>query len=179
MNEEGTITTLEHRIFKDKEGTSIDHTKRRPVIIICDDGNDFYYLTISSKKSKYDRNFIYNTDTKIDCSRSVDPKVAILDTPMRQYINYTKIYSKEVCFVNSYYNLEDREYLNLLIKVYNYHQKRNTPEFKKIELSLLNQIKNYFISSCFIGGCEEISVSFIRKNNNRNFSAFFVFFYFF
>ena len=51
MYQIGSIILIENQIFKNEETHyEIDHCKRRPAVIIAEDDNYFYYLTMTSKE---------------------------------------------------------------------------------------------------------------------------------
>jgi len=122
----GSIILIDHQIFKnDNSHYQIDHCKKRPAVVIAEDDENFYYLTMTSKKK--DISYSYN-DGKKD-----------------QYVRFEYIYNKEIYGAVEVNRLDDNNLLNLLIEFYNYHQDKNEFDFKRIEKNVLKSIKELTI----------------------------------
>ena len=119
---------IDNQIFKnDDSHYQIDHCKKRPSVVIAEDDEFFYYLTMTSKNK--DISYLYN-DGKKD-----------------QYIRFEYLYKKEIYGALEVGRLDDINLLNLLIEFYNYHQDKNENDFKKIEKNILKFIKELTIEN--------------------------------
>lgn len=132
MYDIGSIILIENHIFKNAKGVrkyEIDHCKKRPAIVIAEDSENFYYLTLTSTKGKDFRQFKFRSKNK------------------ESYITLENIYEKKIYGAIERERLSDKQLLELLQKFYNYHVNKQDPMFKKIEKLVLAKIKELVLNN--------------------------------
>ena len=110
----GSIVMLENVVFKTAylnnkltRKVTFDHAKKRPAIIIAEDKENTYFLTITSGKSgvkKHKDRYYIGEKSK---------------TEIGGYVVLTNIYKRNICFRNELCYLEPNDLLSLLIKFKN------------------------------------------------------------
>ena len=132
MYDIGSIILVENHIFKNTKGVrkyEIDHCRKRPAIVIAEDSENFYYLTLTSTKGKDFRQFKFHNKNK------------------ESYITLENIYEKKIYGAIERERLSDKQLLELLQKFYNYHVNKQDPMFKKIEKLVLAKIKELVLNN--------------------------------
>lgn len=132
MYDIGSIILVENHIFKNTKGVrkyEIDHCRKRPAIVIAEDSENFYYLTLTSTKGKDFRQFKFRRKNK------------------ESYITLESIYEKKIYGAIEREKLSDKQLLELLQKFYNYHVNKQNPMFKKIEKLVLTKIKELVLNN--------------------------------
>lgn len=138
MYQVGSIILIDNQIFslgRNHYKTQLDHADKRPAIVICEDEDNFYYLTLTSKP-RNDR-FCYNTKETILRKGLIKEE----KEEKKQYIEIKNIYKKRIYGAIEVTRLTDEVFLQLLMKFYSFHKDKNYKNFKEIEVNILKQIK--------------------------------------
>lgn len=142
MYQIGSIISIENQIFelgKDNTKTQIDHTKRRPALVIAEDEECFYYLTLTSKPLKGCVGYLTNETIKSN------GKINYSKENKTQYVQVRHIYSKKIYGAIELTTISDEDLLYILINLYEFHKTRDYNNFDKIEKNILETIKNLVI----------------------------------
>ena len=144
MYQIGSIIFVEYQIFdleRDNSRTQIDHSKRRPALIIAEDEDCFYYLTLTSKARRgcfgYYTNEIIKSNSTVQCIK--EKRI--------QYVQIGHIYSKKIYGAIELTRINDDDLYQILINVYEFHKTKGYNNFNKIEKSILKTIKNLAIKT--------------------------------
>ena len=118
----GSVIIVEHQIFYDLKSNKhiVDHSNRRPAIVISEDDYYFYYLTMTSKPGK--------------------SRVSFKLSGKNQNASIRNIYKKPIYGAIEVDFLEEKEFLKILKATYDFHKNINQGEFKTIKNDLLNTI---------------------------------------
>lgn len=138
MYQVGSIILIENQIFdmaNDNSKTQIDHSKKRPAIIIAETNSDFYYLTLTSKPGN--GKFYYKTKETIIGNGTVKLEKYF----KKQYIQVEHIYKKKIYGAIEVTRISDLDLFYLLSRVYQFHENRDYNNFKDIQKDLLIKIK--------------------------------------
>lgn len=138
MFQVGSVILVENQIFdigRDNSKTQIDHSKKRPAIIIAETEDCFYYLTLTSKSGN--GTFYYKTNETI----MNKGKIKIEENIKRQYVQIRHIYKKKIYGAVEITRISDINLFYLLSRVYNFHQNKDYNNFKEIEKNLLTKMK--------------------------------------
>lgn len=119
----GSIIIVSNQIFRDGKSTrtSLDHAPRRPALVISEDDEFFYYLTLSSSPGK--GRIKFNTHNRV------------------QYVEKRNIYKKHIYGAEEVDATPDKELLKVLLAFYDFHKDKEYPEFKNVEKDVLLTIK--------------------------------------
>lgn len=129
MYQIGSIIIVKNQIFdmgKDNSKTQIDHSKRRPALVIAEDDDSFYYITLTSKSGKGCVQYYTEGEKK-------------------QFVQIRHIYSKEIYGAIEVSRVSDSDLFDILIKLCKFHENKHYNNFDKIEKDLLKTIKDLAI----------------------------------
>ncbi len=153
----GSIVMLENVVFKTAylnnkltRKVTFDHAKKRPAIIIAEDKENTYFLTITSGKSgvkKHKDRYYIGEKSK---------------TEIGGYVVLTNIYKRNICFRNELCYLEPNDLLSLLIK------------FKKFQENIKMDEEYINISKIIDGKINELTY---KKNKQKTLIKKVQFFY--
>lgn len=135
MLEVGSVIVIENQIFKANNNKNnfmsrVDHAPKRPVVIIAEDDDNFYYLTLTKDSRKPHTKFSY-----------------ITSNGQTSYVTLENIYQKRIFGTKELDCLQGETLLELLMDFYKYQSttKKTDPLFKKIEKLILEKIKELTI----------------------------------
>lgn len=137
MYQIGSIISVENQIFEldnCNKKTKIDHSNKRPALIIAEDQENFYYLTLTSKPVKGCVGYLTNETInkgKVKCAK--ENKI--------QYVQIRHIYTKKIYGAIELTTISDNDLLDILLKLYEFHETSNYNNFKKIQKNILGTIK--------------------------------------
>lgn len=138
MYQIGSIILVENQIFDigyDNVKHQIDHSKKRPAIIIAETEDDFYYLTLTSKQGS--GTYCYKTNETILTNGTIKME----KEPKLQYVKLRHIYKKKIYGAIEITRINDQDLLLLLSNLYSYQKNSNDKLFKEIEEHLLKKMK--------------------------------------
>ena len=120
MFQEGSIIFITDRLLltndiRLKGVKQFDRAKKRPAVVVGEDSDYFYYVTMSSKKGRF--MFSYDTDKYI----TPQGKIIMLSSNRTQYIEIRNIYKHVICGFAEIDCLEEQTYLELLKSLKKYH----------------------------------------------------------
>lgn len=128
MVEIGSIIYIEYLIFKDDDGLNIDHTRRRPCIIIGEDDEKYYLLKLSSYQNKNNANRYL--------------KLPSYAATKECYIDLQAIYTTKIAGYKELNYLDEKDLINALEQFYKYQTTIKEDEnFLRIKMNILNTIK--------------------------------------
>ena len=129
MYQVGSIIIVRNQIFdmgKDNSRTQIDHSIKRPALVIAEDDDFFYYITLTSKSGK-------------GC---VEYGV---EEHKKQFVQIRHIYSKKIHGAIEVSRVNDSDLFDILLKLFKFHENKHYNNFDKIEKLLLKTIKDLAI----------------------------------
>lgn len=139
MYQIGSIIIVENQIFdlgKNNRKTQIDHSNKRPALIISEDEDCFYYITLTSKQGNgcvgYYTNETIMPNGTVQCHKE----------KKMQFVQVRHIYSKKIYGALELTRISDNDLLNILVLLYQFHESRKYTNFDKVEKNILQTIKS-------------------------------------